>query len=271
MDALSIWCIAVRLLINKEWFDAVSSEGQYESNFESIVVNNAALLFPEYHTLPFRVRVESEAGAKIPDLVLIDKQYRHWWVVEIEMAHHSLNGHVLPQVEVFASGKYGLEHAEYIVTHSPTVATNPTLIYDMIKGAQPRVLVVVNKSMPSWAEAIRRFQGLVSVVEVFRSSRNHHAFRINGDNPATSAAYRISLCRLDHTLPRLLQIDSPAALGITHGQHISITFRGGLTEWERIDVSNQVWLSPIGRNPFEAGRDYCIVRDDDGNLYFDET
>lgn len=260
----------MRLLINNEWFDALSSEGQYEYDFEAIVVSQSTLLFPEYHAIPFKVRVESESGVKIPDLALIDKQYRHWWVVEIEMAHHSLRGHVLPQVEVFASGKYGTEHAEYITAQPSALTLEPTLVNDMIKGGQPRVLVVVNQSVPAWVEPIRSFQGLVAVVEVFRSLRNHHVFRINGDDPAISARNLVSSCRLDNTLPRLLQVDSPAALGATHGQRISIAFRDGLTDWERIDVSDRVWLSPISRNPLAISQDYHIMRDGEGNLYFEE-
>ncbi len=271
MDALDVWCIDLRLLINNEWFEPLSSEAQYESDFESIVVSHAALLFPEYHTIPFRARVESEAGVKIPDLVLIDKRYRHWWIVEIEMAHHSLAGHVLPQVEVFAEGRYGSEHAEYIATHSSSAAIDSALIRDMIKGAQPRVLVVVNQTMLSWVEPIRLLNGLVTVVEVFRSFRNHHAFRINGDDPAISAEHLVSSCRLDRTIPRLLQVDSPAALDVAHGQRVAIAFRDGLTEWERTDVSDQVWLSPIKRNPLKVGQDYRIMRDDEGKFYFEEV
>jgi hypothetical protein len=39
----------------------------------------------------------SEYGSKKPDLALIDRDYRAWWVVEVELAHHSLHHHVLPE------------------------------------------------------------------------------------------------------------------------------------------------------------------------------
>ena len=261
----------MRLLTNSEWFDAVSSESQYESDFESIILSNASVVFPEYYAVPFRVYVESDWDIRIPDLALIDKHYRHWWVVEIEMAHHSLRRHVLPQVEVFASARYGLEHANYIIDQLPSSAPNPALVRDMVKGAQPRVLVVVNKNVPRWLDSIHRLDGLVVVVEVFRSSRNQHIFRINGDNIAAAEIQLVSRCRLDNIIPRLLQIDSPAALEVTHGERLSIVFHEGVTEWERTDISNRVWLSPVARNPLRAGQDYRIMRDDKGRLYFDEA
>ena len=269
MDALDPRFLDLRLLINNEWFDALSSEGQYESDFEAIIISHATLLFPDYHAVPFKARVESQAGTRIPDLALIDKQYRHWWVVEIEMAHHSFQGHVLPQVETFATGQYGAEHAEYLATHSTAIDHGQA--NDIVRGAQPRVLVIVNQSAPTWIGPIHRLHGLVTVVEVFRSFRNQHAFRINGDNLAVSPRHRVSACRLDSMLPRLLHIHSPAALEIAHGQRISIGFREGQTEWERTDVSNQVWLSPVGRNPLVTGQDYYIMRSPDGTLYLEEA
>lgn len=256
----------VRLLVNQEWFDPVSSEGQYEFDFEELVLSRAALLFPDYHAVPFKKTVESEIDAKRPDLALIDKRYRNWWVVEIEMAHHSLQGHVLPQVEVFATGRYGIEHAEYLMAHSTEI--DSVSVTDMIKGAQPRVLVIVNRNCPTWVEPIRRHNGLLNVVEVFRSDRNRHVLRINGDNPASDAAQLVSICRLDPLIPRLLRVDSPAALGIEPGGHVQIAFGGGLTDWARVDTQTAVWLNPLGRNPLEAQRTYRIIRDEEDRLYF---
>ncbi len=254
----------MRLLIDGEWFDAISSEGQYESDFESIVRSRANSLFPTYEVVPFQTPVESEEGRRIPDLALIDRDYRHWWVVEVEMAHHSLHSHVLPQVEVFSRGRYGEEHSTYLARRS--INLDQALLVDMMKGPQPRVLVVVNRNVPDWIEPIHRRDGLVAVVEVFRSGRNRHILRINGDYPESTATNVVSDCRLDANLPGLLELDSPAALGIDSGEQITIDFYGGLTYWARLDISDKVWLNPLGRNPLAANENYIILRDSAGKL-----
>ena len=256
----------MRLLFNQEWFDAVSSEGQFEADFEALIRSRASSLFPEFQTVPFKTPVESEDGRKIPDLALIDRYYRHWWVVEVEMAHHSLYGHVIPQVEVFARGKYGQEHVKYMVSRCNSL--NFASLSDMIKGAQPRVLVIVNRSVPNWLDPIHRLESLVTIVEIFRSGRNQHILRINGDYPSSSNSNILSLCRLDTTIPRLLRVDSPAALGIGNNQSIQIRFYGGLTSWSRVDTSDGVWLYPLGRNPLSTDKDYLIVKDSDGHTSF---
>ena len=254
----------MRLLLSEEWFDTISSEGQYESDFESIILSRANALFPQFCVVPFRMPVESEEGRKIPDLALVDFAYRFWWVVEVEMAHHPLYSHVIPQVEVFARGKYGEEHADHLASRRGDL--DRRALQDMIMGAQPRVLVVVNSNVPDWMEPIHRLDAMVTVVEVFRSDRNQHILRINGDYPEYEDTHIASLCRLDGTLPNLLQVDSPASLGVVTGEQISIEFKGGLTKWERLDTSDRVWLVPLGRNPLVANLEYLITREADGRL-----
>ena len=254
----------MRLLLSEEWFDAVSSEGQYESDFETIILSRANSLFPQFHVVPFRVPVESEEGRKIPDLALIDLTYRFWWVVEVEMAHHSLHNHVIPQVEVFTRGKYGEEHANHLASRLADLERFSLM--EMIMGAQPRVLVVVNRSVPDWIEPIHRLDALVSVVEVFRSDRNQHILRLNGDYPEGKDAQIASHCRLDSTLPNLLQVDSPAALGVATGEQVAIEFNGGFTNWIRLDTSDRVWLVPSGRNPLVSNQEYQIMKDGESRL-----
>lgn len=256
----------MRLLSNQDWFEPVASEGQYESDFENLVVTRAAWLFPDHHVVPFKIHVESEEGRKIPDLALVDRRYRRWWVVEVEMAHHSLSHHVIPQVEIFARGKYGQQHCDYMVEKCTWL--DKSALADMIKGAQPRVLVVVNQSVPDWIEPIRRLDGLVAIVEVFRSEKNQHILRVDGDYPVGDQDDVVTSCRLDTGFLRLLRVDSPAMLGIANGEKVHIRFEGRLTDWSRMDSSDRVWLNPSQRNPLAANQDYIIIREADGHLAF---
>ena len=256
----------MRLLVNGEWFEAVSSWGQFERDFERLLFNQAGAIFPEHYTVPFKVPVETEHDRKIPDLALIDRSYRQWWVVEVEMGHHSLAGHVLPQVEVFARGKYGNEHGRYLLEQSNEL--DPDSVRDMIKGSQPGVLVVVNQEVPSWIEPIHHVGGLLTIVQIFRSSRNQHILRVNGDLITETSAELVSVCRLDPFMPRLLQVDSPASLGVAAGERLKILFGEGTTEWARIDSADRVWLNPIGNNPLSSGREYQVMKELGGRYYF---
>lgn len=255
-----------RLLIDGDWHYPIASESQFESDYEALIVSQADLLFPGCYLVPFKVPVESEEGCKIPDLVLIDSQYRQWWVVEIEMAHHSLERHVMPQVEVFSRGKYGSEHVAYLLNHSGSL--DRASLENMLKGSQPRVLVIVNRSVPGWYEPIHRLNGMLVVIEVFRSSRNRYTLLANDDWPGVDPEHVITTCQVDNVIRTFLKINSPAGLPVAHGERVSIQLAGGVTVWTRIDISDSVWLQPTERNPLEANRSYSIVRNSNGELAF---
>lgn len=227
----------MRLLFDDEWFDAVASSGQYEHDFEAIVTHRARSLFAGYHALPFKVAVESEHERKMPDLALVDLEYRDWWVVEVEMAHHSLHGHVLPQVEVFANGVYTEEH----VTHMAKQASrlSPWFLRDMMKAAQPGVLVVVNKGVPGWMEAVERAGGRLAIVEVFRSERNRHVLRVDGYWPVVHRSDVVTSGQLDRTLSSLLRIWVTSGIGSAGGRAAVDSISGWVNgldaggQWER--------------------------------------
>jgi len=254
-----------KLLVGNNWYDSVS-QGQYETDFEALVTSRAHLLFPEFRTVSFKSLIETESDARKPDIALVDKNYRSWWVVEVEMSRHSLQGHVLPQVEVFANGKYGPNHAEYLCEKCPELELEPLI--EMIKGAQPRVLVIVDQNCPDWVDPLRQYDAILNVVEIFRSSRNEHILRVNGESPASTPDHVLTTCRLDPLIPRLLKVDSPALLAARGGNNFLIHFAGGVTEWERFGSSDTVWLCPVSRNPLTTNVNYQIVVDEHDQMFF---
>lgn len=255
-----------RILSRGEWYDPISPTALYETDFESLVIRHAPSLYPHLYVAEFKTLIGTEAGdtAKA-DLALIDKQYRRWWVVEAEMANHSLLGHVLPQVRSLSRGIYGEPEAAYL--HEKNRALDLARLLDMMKGRQPQVLVIVNAPMPAWPEPLRRYEALLAVFEVFRSQRNDYLFRVNGDQPATLSDV-VSECRFDRVLPRLLRVESPSGLNVAPRETLNIYVNSRLTVWQRVDAQDCVWLSPIGPNPLARGLDYDLLRREDGAFVF---
>ncbi|MEX2283966.1 MAG: hypothetical protein WEE89_15885 [Gemmatimonadota bacterium] len=251
-----------RVLVNGEWFEQVAPTALYEGEFENIFLQNAAHVFPEFHVVPFKCLVASEFGSQKPDLALVDKRYRSWWVVEVELAHHSLTRHVLPQVQTFATGQYDDYHAQHLCGSS---VLHRASVQNMLKGQPPQVMVVVNAPCPDWSLALRRFNALVTVFEIFRSRLNRQVFRLNGDQPALATDV-ISACEFDRSIPKFLRLLSPAAFPHADGSDAHITYKGALTVWKRVDVQDSVWLIPAGPNPLPGGTRYEIITDESGAL-----
>lgn len=253
-----------RFLLGDEWFDQLSSTSLYENEYERLLLSNASSLFPDYHVVEFKPIIQSEQGTARPDLALVDRELRAWWVVEVELAHHSLKGHVLPQVEILTSGRYGASEADVLNHSIPSLDSESAL--NLVKGSQPPVLVIVNQARPGWHDPIAQVGASLMVAEVFRSSRNAHAIRANGAYP-TIAGDSVSDCVVDGALPGFLVVQSPARLDAPQGTRLEIEIAGTITEWTRLDVQDRVWLKPHGADPLEGRRGpFSLSRSEDGRL-----
>ncbi len=254
-----------RILIKNEWFSELSPNALYESEFEDIVINEASKIFENFFVSEFKTNVTSEEDIAKPDLAIIDKQYRGWWVVEVEMNNHSFENHIIPQVKKLSKGDYGEPQVEYLCNKNTLLLKKQ--LFDMMKGTPPQVLVVLNKPMPTWKQVLSTLGVKICIVEVFRSDQNRYAFRVNGEYPVISTDY-VSDCRLDKLIPRFLVVSSPAGLKISNGDTIQIQFENCITEWERIDCQNKVWLSPKRTNPLLENVTYKIIQVNNGPFVF---
>jgi hypothetical protein len=252
-----------KILQEDEWYESQTSTSLYETEFERIVKQRTGLLFPGYQAATFRSTVYSDDAAARPDYALVEHGYREWWVVEMELGHHSLESHVLPQVSTLLSARYGEDEAEKLASHNPDL--DRKRLQDLLKGQVPRVLVVLNEGRPDWVAPLNAVGAKLSVFELFRSHRNKYLFRFNGFTP-TGPGKIVSRCRLDKNLPWMLKIDSPAALELQRNQLVRIAFEDSVADWERIDSSDTVWLMPKASIRLSRNIEYELIRLDDSSL-----
>ena len=257
-----------KILINQDLYDQVSDRTFYEAEYEKIIEKCAGILFPDFYFLPFKATVQSENNTAKPDYALIDKKYRDWWVVEIEMAYHSLENHVIPQVQTLSNASYSKKEAEILAKNSALLEYQKVL--DMLKGKQPNVIVIVNATLPTWIEKLNRYNCIVTFFEIFITDRNNFAYKINGQFPQKFKDF-LSKCRFEKSIPNFLKVQSPAGLGISHGEELKIYYLNEFTYWRRLDTGDSVWLVPRGKNPLKATNEYKLFTQDDGSLIFEEN
>jgi hypothetical protein len=251
-----------KILLGDEWFDELASESLYESEFENILFQESERIFPDYHPVPFKTIVVSPDGDAKADFALVHRDYRSWWVVEAEMGHHPLEGHVVPQVRRLARAAYQEAEADYLCEKGSVL--DRARVREMIKGGQPRVLVIVNTPVPGWKEQLRPFNAVVAIFQIFRSKMNRYVYRVNGDFPSENDEI-ISTCRC-WQIHRFLKIDSPTQLGVKRGEVVTLYHESGAIEWERIDTVDEVLLHALRGHPLDKRFVYEIVRRGDGTL-----
>ena len=78
-----------------------------ESQFEEQVVRVSNELMPSYTVASWKpiIRDHHGHGAK-PDLAMLSRDLESWYVIEVELASHSVSGHIEPQLETLRYGVY---------------------------------------------------------------------------------------------------------------------------------------------------------------------
>jgi hypothetical protein len=256
-----------RVLIANKWYNEVAPTGVYESYYEAMVKTQAQRMWPRFHPVHFKANVHAGLGTGVKaDLALVERSYIEWWVVEVELAHHSFEGHVLPQTRQLAMARYGDEEAAKLCQSCKDLDLVKTK--RMIKDFQPRVLVVVNRPCPEWVPRLAEFDGKLVVFEMFTAGGDDFLFRVNGDHPVGESD-RISICSFDPLMTRWLLIDTPISFAGLPDKEFSIEYDGFATTWTRVERDGRLWLHTQGPNPLPDKWDYQLVRRGDGRLAFE--
>jgi hypothetical protein len=257
-----------RILYDNEWYHEVSPDSLFEYEFEEIIRANSSTFFPGFHYLPFKQTVESEEGTAKPDFVLIDNLYRNWWIGEVELSNHSLNYHVVPQIEILANAYYSKASVEYIYEKSQTSLCYNRL-QDMVKGLQPNVLVVVNSPVPEWIPVLKQRKALITIIQLFRSLKNKCLFRVNGDQ-ITVVNSVSSECKIHPFFRTCLSIFSPGGLDIPENKKFFVKYADMVTEWKRINLKDAVLIKYLG-NELHLPKDTIYVLSKKSNEEFEIT
>lgn len=245
-----------RLFVEGKRYELLSSSALQELEYQALLEQHAKQLFPDLIVVPFTKPVSYEGIRNAADFAAIDPKYRQWWVIEVELAHHSLEGHVRPQVNTLANATYGAEEAEWLAERSELLDKGPLVA--MMQGAQPQVAIVVNSPKPDWAVELKHVAKIM-IVELFRSETGRFIFRQNGVD-LTVPRDSVSLVRVDPTLPRLLIVEAPAPLLALEREHLEMEYEGELTEWNVLESADKVYLSPRRSSIFPSERRLKIVR-----------
>lgn len=199
-----------RAKYNNDWFYRLSDDAHLEVEFERLIEANSELLIDDAIVVPFKQTVCADGlPDRRPDLALVDRQYRFWWVIEVEIATHSLGGHVLPQVQTFVEGRYGRDHAAALNRASERLDHDKLLA--MMAGDQPEVVVIANRHLDSWETSIKNEGAHFCVMNVYRSENNRDIFIFDGGLPRRRAECLTEIVP-SRSIPSMFRIKSPGSL-----------------------------------------------------------
>ena len=182
------WLIRQRRIYEQVYYE-------YENEFNRIAKTQLAKVLPAFSIVDFSPFVIGDEGVRRkPDLALIDRSYAMWAVVEVELESHSLEHHVLPQIQAFTTGRYDFKHANLIHRKDPKL--NLESLRNLITYVPPVVVVVVNARSVlenGWSVLESDHSAHLTFLESFRSKDDDLVFLLSGYIPSPQPSQIIGL------------------------------------------------------------------------------
>lgn len=153
--------------------------GFIEIDFEAEVVRALTCMMPNYHCGLFAGSFVLEDERRCADLALIHRSMSHWFVVEVELASHSLAAHVLPQVRCFRFGDPENTCISSLCNGFPGLTRDHA--HSLLTTAPRSVVVAVNQQVPGWQYALQALDVQLLTVSVFKDLGGKLAYELEGN------------------------------------------------------------------------------------------
>jgi hypothetical protein len=234
-----------------------------EAHYGSLIEGCIGGFLPNYWLVKFTPLVEAPELDRTcrADYALIEKQYRQWLVVEVELECHPLQRHVIPQIEVLAKGEYAEEHAAALCGEATFL--DPERVSRLVLAGQPEVLVIVNDRGVldrGWDGLETRCAARLAFVEVFREADGDSIVEWSGHLPAVPPRL-VTTCRMINVG---LRVRNAAALNMLDNSRLLATLDGKLVEFTVNLRCNM--LHPRSSRGLLAGASYDLLCADDGSF-----
>lgn len=232
----------------------------YEGTFEAEVVKALTCLMPDYLCGVFAGAFILEGERRVSDLALVHKSLSHWFVIEVELAGHSFEQHVLPQVRCF---RYGSPEDSCI-----TSLVNAFSVFTRDQASSllshiPRFVAVVgNLPDPVWTTKLNAVDVQHLTVSVYKDRNGKSAHEVEGR--LTVRTESLGFARFS-SIDNCLRI--PKGCGLVEGDIQIVDQFGNLANWTTREKAGTMWISK-NRGPALIPHDSYvqIIRSFDGRI-----
>lgn len=149
-----------------------------EIEFEVEVHKALNCLMPDYWCRVFAGSFVHEGERRMSDLIMVHRSLSHWFVVEVEVAGHSLDGHVLPQVRCLRFGEPSSSCVSSVCGAFPEFSAEQAK--SLLDHVPRSVIVIANVHDPQWATALRGLDTELLSVSVYEGTDGRRAYELEG-------------------------------------------------------------------------------------------
>lgn len=232
-----------------------------EADFETVAIRILRVSYPNCAIFPFRPVVSFDGANWQPDLALVDKSHRFWFVVEVETVNHHLEKHIIPQALAFAEGRYGDNAIDVLARELGLRQSEAATFLNYI----PRYVAVVSNHFDhSWTKKLASINVQhVRISSYHNQTTNQTAHSVDGLLIPAEESLGFGLVRAtDRAIVTKVQ---------DHWKNGELKVVGprGLNTWSCTTAEKQVWLmKKAGLIEFPDNSIVQIIRRGDGTLLF---
>jgi hypothetical protein len=217
-------------------FQQIDPTQYVEIDFEAEVVKALTCLYPDYLCGVFAGAFMFEGERRIADLALIHKSLSHWFVIEVELAGHSFEHHVLPQARCFRYGDPEYSCVTSLVRGFESLSRHQA---EQLLDYVPRYVAIVG-NLPdlSWTRALRVLDVQYLTVSIYRDRNGRSAHEVDGRLIARDE--NLGFARYSAT-DNCLRI--PKGCGLMTGNIQIVDQFGSLASWTIRENAGVLWIS----------------------------
>lgn len=236
-------------------FHLVDPSDLSETEFEAYTVQTLSSAYPEHRCVILNGRFKNDGEYKKADLALVANDSSHWFVIEVELVHHSFDRHVVPQVKAF---RYGTPQPDVLISLARSLCISEQAAETLLTRVPREVAVIVNALDEDWPRGLRTINVQHAVINVYRSPDGAIATEFVGDLAATKEHLGFGKYS---AVDDLVLMRSAAKLVDGHMQIEMPT--GSLTEWHIFRDHGGIWLQKVkGRADLPDGAVVQLIRTD---------
>lgn len=236
-----------------------------ERQFEAVAKRQLGQALSSFWVVDFKPLIVGDGGEqRRPDLAIVDRAYRSWVVVEVELSRHSLAHHVRPQVESLARANYHAAHAQSLASAAPPLDLKS--LRDLLTFVPPDFMVVVDCQSvveKGWLDLEHQLSVHLTFLETYRAANNDAVFVLSGFLPEVRPA-RIAVLR-KHAMLNALVSQELAALPAVLAEFCAYSGERPL-HWRITRTGTAAVLLPPGGVTIRGDRRYELLRADNGRF-----
>ena len=224
-------------------------------------------MLPEFEVVPFKKTIEGSGGQRnVPDIAVVAKDLSCWFIIEVELSHHSLKYHVIPQVKTFIDGEYTREHASYL--HSKIGAYRETDLHSLLRFKRPIILVLVDSESvieQNWHENLFEAGVKLGILEVFFSDLDDSIVMYSGYLPEKPRTAEVKLKKHAY-FNALTCVRPPHSLADMHSAELTVDFNGAMHRLKILSSYQEAVLFLYPQPEIETGKWYYMDYSSTSNL-----